>query len=183
MIHRTVLIAASLLLLASHTALAAEGNWSVFEFVDEWQEPTGKKGVRSKVARVGQKSAAIVFESSDFSTMRFSYLNLTGGSRSRYGNTETHRIHFKVGDREDSFDVDQPSSGEKTLWLRSEPTRFIVDAIREDAGEVLMVRMTYYSDGNVVFRFPLDGAKEALKSIGVIPEPGSKVAAEEAEAP
>ena len=140
--------------------------------VDDRGEQTGQKGVQSRwvsaAIRWPQASASIGFSSGMGSTMRFTYLNLAGGEKSRYGAWENHWITLGVGDREQDFRVRQPSDGPEMLLLGTGPARFMRQALEEHAGETLTVRMRYQGEDPVEFRFPLAGAAESLHAVGMI---------------
>lgn len=140
--------------------------------VDDRGEQTGQKGVQSRwvsaAIRWPQASASIGFSSGMGSSMRFTYLNLAGGEKSRYGAWENHWITLGVGDREQDFRVRQPSDGPEILLLGTGPARFMRQALEEHAGETLTVRMRYQGEDAVEFRFPLKGAAESLHAVGMI---------------
>ena len=166
-----VAMLAGILLVGSVAANSSD--WQTFYFVDEWGEATNKRGVQSgeQTVDVGfggffTSTSRIVFESDAFATMRFDYLNLINGSFQADG-SQTFNVGIKIGARERTFRLKQPM-GQNYLRLQNTPTKWILDAIKDDAGTVLLVRMSFYEKGNVAFRFPLDGAKEELEKVGFI---------------
>lgn len=166
-----VAVLGGLLLIGSVSA--SSHNWKVFNFVDEWGERTTNKGVQSgeQTVDVGfdgffKSTARIIFESRDFATMRFDYLNLINGSFQSDG-SQTFSIGIKVGERERTFRLRQPM-GQNYLHFRQDSTNWILDAIKDDAGATLLVRMSFYEKGNVIFRYPLQGAKTELEKAGFI---------------
>ena len=160
------------ILLAGSVA-ASSHNWRAFNFVDEWGERTTNQGVQSgeQTVDVGfdgffTSTARIIFESHDFATMRFDYLNLINGSF-RSDGSQTFSVGIKIGTRERTFRLAQPA-GQNYLRLRQVPTKWILDAIKDDAGTAMLVRLSFYQKGNVVFRYPLQGAKTELEKVGFI---------------
>ncbi len=165
------------------TATTERPNWQVVDLADKSGRQTGQQAVRSPwVAthiRWPETAASIAFSSGAFSTMRFTHLDLAAGEPSRYGNWQNHWITLGVGDREQDFRVRAPADGQDVLLLGTGPARFIAQAVENDAGDTLTVAMHYRDSGQVVFPVPLNGAKQALQSIGLIAATGSGDEADE----
>ena len=153
--------------------LATENpKWTVVDFDDDRGEPSSEQGARSPWAttniRWPETSASMIVSSGSLSTLQFTDLNLAEGESSRYGHWRNHWITLGVGERQQDFRVREPAGGRNILLLGRGPTQFVAQALQENAGDTLMLRMHYQGTGQVVFPLPLDGAKQALQSIGII---------------
>ena len=167
-------------------------NWTVMDPVDSPAEQTGQRNVKSRWVstdiRWPETSASITLSTGMDSSMRFTYLALAGGEKSRYGGWENHWMTLGVGEREKDFRVRRPSGEQRVLLLGTGPANFLKQALEEYAGETLTVQLRFQGEGPVEFRFPLEGAAESLHAVGMIDEAAveaiARLAADrEAEAP
>lgn len=170
---------------ASAEPVMATGNsnWNVVESADDQPEPASEKRVQSPWMSTNilwpETAARITFSSAASSTMQFTHLNLAGGEPSRYGRWQNHWITLRVGEHEQDFKVREPTNGEDVLLLGRGPTRFIAQAVEEDAGETLTIGLRYHGEEPSLFQLPLAGAKRALHAIGIVrATEGDLVAAE-----
>ena len=149
-------------------------NWAVVDSVDSRGEQTGQQNVKSRWVsseiRWPETSASITFSTGMDSSMRFTYLNLAGGEKSRYGGWENHWMTLGVGEREKDFRVRRPSGEQQVLLLGTGPANFLKQALKEFTGETLTVRLRFQGEAPVVFRFPLEGAAESMHAIGIVDE-------------
>ena len=159
---------------ANAISLDSGANWTVVNPLDDRGEQAGEQAVQSRWAPSGiqwpETSASITLSPGMDSSMRFTYLDLDGGEESRYGSWQNHSMTLAVGEREQEFRVRQPSGERETLLLGSGPANFVRQALADDAGETLQVRLNYRGAGTIKFRFPLEGAAESLHAIGMIDE-------------
>ncbi len=151
---------------------AGGGDWSVTGLPDDPGGQSGEQAVQSPWAasdiRWPATSASISLRSGMDATMHFTFLNLEGGEKSRYGAWANHWITLGIGDRETEFRVRQPADGQDMLLLGTGPVRFLKNALVDQAGETLTVQMNYRGKGPVTFGFPLAGAAESLHAIGLV---------------
>ena len=160
---------------SAEATLPGDGpNWTVLDSVDSRGEQTGQRNVTSRWVsseiRWPETSASITLSTGMDSSMRFTYLNLAGGEKSRYGGWENHWMTLRVGEREKDFRVRRPSGEQQVLLLGTGPANFLKQALEEYAGETLTVQLRFQGEGSVVFRFPLEGAAESLHAVGMIDE-------------
>lgn len=149
-------------------------NWQVVNGGGDAGEQAGNQGMKSGWIAAGihwpEIAAGITVSPDSSASMQFTYLDLAGGEESRYGAWDNHWITLAAGERSKDFRVRKPA-GQDFLLLGTGPTAFLTQAVTENAGETLMVRMQYQGTGDVVFAFPLAGARRTLRSIGFIEGP------------
>ena len=108
----------------------------------------------------------------EIATLEFNYLNLDDEIR-RSGKYEYHNVALRWDEEVASENVLWRQIGDKTLFWKHDSDQ--QEAIRQfQEKSQLRVRLNYFSDGGVVFTYPLAGAKatisEARRECGFEPE-------------
>lgn len=153
---------------ASGHNIAQSGEWRTITYKDEWGEPAGKGAMSSWVAPdrrmsfpYGSVRARLMVEDCRDVFIRFTEApNLVGGDVRDGYSAHTLRARWNDGT---TFTVkaDQKWGGKDLSFARGGVT---VSRIKNN--DTLAVALDWYREGSVVWRFPLDGASEALQNAG-----------------
>ena len=160
---RSLAISATATIIASLAAVQGHAEWRVINFVDEFGDPTGDKGVVSVGVFPTTNSCQFTIEEAIFSSVKCGYFNLVGGDYE--SGTRTWMIRIKVGGVASTVQMYRLSDGSGG-YFREEATQTILEAAK-DPNDNLMIALPYFKAGNVMLKFPLAGLAQSLSDVGI----------------
>ena len=167
MIYMRMMGAVAALALGLTASGQETSHWRVVDFVDEWEEKTGEKGVASGNVALGtgglSRHRCSLTIGDDWSRLQCTYINLSGGY------DDKHWLAVRVGGNEAfTLEVEEAGGGQHKLYFREKSHGKLMNYLRgEPETSQLMIRLNYYSEGATLVKFKLQGLANAMKSAGL----------------